>query len=128
VHIQQLTIGKNFTFDLYDQGVSAGNPQPPSGDSTEKIDLNKLLITNETATFFCRVSGRWMELYMRNGDVLMVDRSIETKAGKIVIAAINGEKTVKRLSVADGQMTLTADNQNYSNVKVGDFDDSMIWG
>ena len=128
MHIQQLTIGKNFTFDLYDQGVSAGNPQPQSGDSSEKIDLNKLLITNETATFFCRVSGRWMELYMRNGDVLMVDRSIETKAGKIVIAAINGEKTVKRLSVADGQMTLTADNQNYSDVKVGDFDDSMIWG
>ena len=128
MHIQQLTIGKNFTFDLYDQGVSAGNPQPPSGDSTEKIDLNKLLITNETATFFCRVSGRSMEPHMRNGDVLMVDRSIEPKAGKIVIAVINGEMTVKRLSVVDGQMTLTADNPNYPDVKVGDFDESMIWG
>ena len=49
---------------------------------------------------------------MRDGDVLVVDKSIEPKAGKVVIAAINGEMTVKRLSVIDGQMTLTADNPN----------------
>ena len=128
MQLQQVTVGKNLTFDLYDQGVSAGNPQPQSGDSSEKIDLNELLITNETATVFCRVSGRSMEPHMRDGDVLMVDRSIEPKAGKIVIAAINGEMTVKRLSVVDGQVTLTSDNPYYSDVKVGDFDESMIWG
>ena len=128
VQLQQVTIGKNLTFDLYDQGVSAGNPQPPSGDSSEKIDLNKQLITNETATIFCRVSGRSTEPHMRDGDVLMVDKSIEPKVGKVVIAAINGEMTVKRMSVVDGQMTLTADNPYYSDMKVGDFDESMIWG
>ena len=128
MQLQQVTIGKNLTFDLYDQGVSAGNPQPPSGDSSEKIDLNKQLITNETATIFCRVSSRSMEPHMRDGDVLMVDKSIEPKVGKVVIAAINGEMTVKRMSVVDGQMTLTADNPYYSDMKVGDFDESMIWG
>ena len=126
--LKQVTNGKNLTFDLYDQGVSAGNPQPPSGDSSEKIDLNKLLITNEIATFFCRVSGRSMEPHMRDGDVLMVDKSIEPKVGKVVIAAINGEMTVKRLSVVDGQMRLTADNTYYSGANVGDFDASMICG
>ena len=65
---------------------------------------------------------------MRNGGVLMVDKSIEPKVGKVVIAAINGEMTVKRLSVVDSQMTLTADNLNYLDVKVSDFDESMIWG
>ena len=125
---QQVTIGKNLTFDLYDQGVSAGNPQPPFGESAEKIDLNELLITNEIATFFCRVSGRSMEPYMRDGDVLMVDKSIEPKVGKVVIAAINGEMTVKRLSVVDGHMTLTADNPYYSDMKIGDFDEPVIWG
>ena len=65
---------------------------------------------------------------MRDGDVLMVDKSIEPKVGKVVIAAINGEMTVKRMSVVDGQMTLTADNLYYSDMKVGDFDESMIWG
>ena len=65
---------------------------------------------------------------MRDGDVLMVDKSIEPKVGKVVIAMINGEITVKRLSVIDGQMTLTADNPYYSDVKVGVFDESVIWG
>ena len=128
MQLQQVTIGKNLTFDLYDQGVSAGNPQPPFGESSEKIDLNELLITNEIATFFCRVSGRSMEPHMKDCDVLMAVKSIDTKVGKVVIAAINGEMTLKRLSVDDGQMTLTADNLNYPDVKVGDFDESMIWG
>ena len=127
MQLQQVSIGKDLTFDLYDQGASASNPQPPFGESSEKIDLNELLITNEIATFFCRVSGRSMEPHMRDGDVLMVDKSIEPKAGKVVIAAINGEMTVKRLSVVDGQMRLTADNPNYNDLKVGDFDESMIW-
>ena len=65
---------------------------------------------------------------MRDGDILMVDKSIEPKVGKVVIAAINDEMTVKRLSVVDGQMTLTADNPNYPDVKVSDFDESTIWG
>ena len=65
---------------------------------------------------------------MHDVDVLMVDKSIEPKVCKVVIAAINGEMTVKRISVVDGQMTLTADNPYYSDVKVGDFDESMIWG
>ena len=113
--LQQVTIGTIRTFDLYNQGVSAGNPQPTFGESAEKINLNELLIPNEIATFFCRVSGRSMEPHMRDGDVLMVDKSIEPKAGKIVIAAINRE------------MTLTSGNPNYPDVRFGDFDESMIW-
>ena len=68
-----------------------------------------------------------MEPHMRDGDILMADKSIEPKFSKVVIAAINGEMTVKRLSEVDGQLTLTADNPNYPDVKVGDFDESMIW-
>ena len=128
MQLQQVTIGKNRTFVLYDQGVSSGKPQPPFGESAEKIHLNELLITNEIATFFCRVSGLSLEPHMRDGDILMADKSIEPKISKVVIAAINGEMTVKRLSEVDGQLTLTADNPNYPDVKVGDFDESMIWG
>jgi len=69
-----------------------------------------------------------MEPHMRNGDILMVDISIEQMVGKVVIASINGEMTVKRLSEVGGQLTLTADNPNYPDVNVGEFDESMIWG
>ena len=69
-----------------------------------------------------------MEQHMRDGDILMVDKSIEPKVGKVEIAAINCEMTVKRLSEVDGQLTLTADNPNNPDLKVGDCDVSMIWG
>ena len=126
MQLQLVTIRTNRTFDFYDLGVCAAPPQPQFGESFEKIDFNKLIITNEIATVFCCVSGRSMEPNMRNGGVLMVDKSIEPKVGKVVIAAINGEMTVKRLSVVDGQMTLTADNPNYPDVKVSEFDESII--
>ena len=57
---------------------------------------------------------------------LVVDKSIEPKDGNVVIAAINGEITVKGLSVVDSKMTLTADKPNYHDVKFGDFDESII--
>ena len=85
-------------------------------------------MTNEIATFFSLVSGQSMEPHMRDGDILMVDKSIEPKVGKVVIAAINCEMTVKRLSEVDGQLTLTADNPNNPDSMVGDCDVSMIWG
>ena len=69
-----------------------------------------------------------MEPNMRDGDILMVDKSIETKIGMVVIAAINFEMTVKRLSEVDGQLPLTADNPNNPDLMVGDCDVSMIWG
>ena len=69
-----------------------------------------------------------MEPQMRDGDILMVDKSIEPKVGKVAIAAINCEMTVKRLLEVDGQLTLTVHNPNYPDLKVGDCDVSMIWG
>ena len=56
----------------------------------------------------------------------MVNRSVLPKVGKIVLADVNGEVIVKRLSKVDGQMTLTTDNPNYPDVKYGDFNESMI--
>ena len=124
----QVTRGTEVVFDLFDEGVSAGSPQPPFGQSTQKVNLNDLLTVNEVATFFCRVSGRSMEPTMRDGDILMVDKSIEPKINSVVIAAVNGEMTVKRLTEVNGNLALTADNPKYPTVNVEDFDESMIWG
>ena len=66
--------------------------------------------------------------HIKKMDILMVNRSVLPKVGKIVLADVNGEVIVKRLPKVDGQMTLTADNPNYPDVKVGDFNESMIWG
>ena len=86
------------------------------------------LSSNGIVLFYIRISNQSMEPTIRKMDILMVNRSVLPKVGKIVLADVNGEVIVKRLSKVDGQMTLTADNPNYPDVKVGDFNELMIWG
>ena len=86
------------------------------------------LSANGIVLLYIRISNQSMEPNIRKMDILMVNRSVLPKVGKIVLADVNGEVIVKRLSKVAGQMTLTADNPNYPDVKVGDFDESMIWG
>lgn len=84
--------------DLYGTKVSAGFPSP-AGDFMEgKLDLNDYLIKNPPATFFVRVTGDSMiGAGIHPDDLLVVDRSIDPKSRKIVIAVVDGELTVKRL-------------------------------
>ena len=96
-------------------------------DSINTKLLNKLS-ANGVVMFYIRISNQSMEPNIRNSDILMVNKSVLPKVGNIVVADVNGEVIVKRLSKVDGQMTLTADNPNYPDVKVGDFNESMIWG
>ena len=86
------------------------------------------LSANGIVLLYIRISNQSMEPNIRKMDILMVNRSVLPKVGKIVLADVNGEVIVKRLSKVDGQMTLTTDNPNYPDVKVSDFNESMIWG
>lgn len=65
---------------------------------------------------------------IHSGDILVVDRSLEATNGKIVIAALNGELTVKRLLRQEGRMQLVAENPNYPPLDVTDEYDVVIWG
>ena len=96
-------------------------------DSINTKLLNKLS-ANGVVMFYIRISNQSMEPTIRNSDILMVNKSVLPKVGNIVVADVHGEVIVKRLSTMDDQITLTADNPNYPDVKVGDFDESMIWG
>ena len=96
-------------------------------DSISTKLLHKLS-ANGIVMFYIRISNQSMEPNIKKMDILMVNRSVLPKVGRIVVADVNGEVIIKRLSKVDGQMTLTADNPNYPDVKVGDFDESMIWG
>jgi DNA polymerase V len=63
-----------------------------------------------------------------DGDLLVVDRSIEAKAGKVVIAALNGELTVKRLSRVEDRLRLEAENPTYAPIEFNEGDDVRLWG
>src|SRR4029450_12812182 len=78
--------------------VAAGFPSPADDHLDRDLDLHELLIQHPASTFYVRVGGDWVQgagLY--DGDLLIVDRSLEPKHTDIVIAVLNGELTVKRL-------------------------------
>ncbi|NOR52244.1 MAG: hypothetical protein GQ470_06445, partial [Gammaproteobacteria bacterium] len=65
---------------------------------------------------------------IHSGDLLVVDRSIEPRNNKIVIAAVDGELTVKRLSIKRGKTWLVPENNDFSPIEIKDEQDMVIWG
>ena len=110
-------------------GISAGFPSPADDYIDRMLDLNELLITNPPATFFVRVAGESMiDAGIHDGDILIVDRSLEPQNGKIVIAVVDGELTVKRLVKNNGAYKLVAENPDYPSLEITDETQCEIWG
>ncbi len=109
--------------------VSAGYPSPAQDYSDSKIDLSEMLIRDQVSTFIVRVSGESMRnAGISDGDELIVDRSVEPHDGHVVIAVIDGEMTVKRLSVGSTGVVLKAENPDYPDLHVAELSDFRIWG
>lgn len=114
---------------LYDNKVSAGFPSPAEDYVEKTLDLNELLIKKPAATFFVRVQGHSMVgAGIHHNDILVVDRSLEPVSGKVVICAINGEMTVKRLIQQGKQWLLKAENSDYPDIVLHEELDVVIWG
>lgn len=114
---------------LYSHKVVAGFPSPADDYIEERLDLNEKLIRNKEATFLLVVQGDSMQnIGIKDGDTLIVDRSLEPKDGKIVIAALDGELTVKRLSMKSTGTWLVPENDDYPPILVREESDIVIWG
>jgi len=114
---------------LYLTPVSAGFPSPAEDYLDRALDLNELLISNPAATFYVRASGDSMrDAGIQSGDILVVDRAVEARPGKIVIAAVDGELTVKRLRVKEGRLYLAPENPAYPLLEVSPEASFEIWG
>ena len=120
---------EEYSLPMFASKVSAGFPSPADDFMDTKLDLNSHLIKTPSATFFARVSGESMiNAGIHDGDLLVVDRSIEPQVGKIVIAAIQHELTVKRYVKKDGKVYLAPENENYEPILVSEEDEVHIWG
>jgi len=117
--IVPLNIGKQLRIPLYSSKVEAGFASPADDFVEEYLDLNDLLVKHHEATFFVRVAGPSMiDAGIQPDDILIVDRSLEPKDGKIVIAVVDSEVTVKRLSMKNGQVVLKAENPDYKDIPI----------
>lgn len=109
--------------------VSAGFPSPADDCVEKTLDLNELLIQKPAATFFVRAQGESMlGAGIHPNDILIVDRSLEPAPGKIIICALNGELTVKRLERDGEQWLLRAENPDYPAIFLYDELELVIWG
>jgi len=112
-----------------DQGISAGFPSPAQDFIDLSIDLNKELIQHPASTFFGRVKGNSMiDIGISNGDLLIVDKSLEATDGKIAVCYVDGEFTVKRLKVEKDCYWLLPENESYKPIKVTAENDFIVWG
>ncbi|MFL2608136.1 MAG: LexA family protein [Flavobacteriaceae bacterium] len=114
---------------LINAGISAGFPSPAGDFKQERISLDKELIKNKEATFFARVSGESMiNAGLEDGDLIVIDRSLEPTNNKIAVCFIDGEFTVKRLQVKKNKIWLKPENTNYKAIEVNDDNELIIWG
>lgn len=111
------------------EGVKAGFPSPADDYIEKLLDLNELMISHPAATFFVRAEGCSMEgAGIFSGDILVVDRSLEAVSGKIIIAVVNGEFTVKRLVKRKEALFLEAENPRYKPIQITPDLDFLVWG
>ncbi len=127
--IQPADTSTELKLPMAEAACPAGFPSPAEDYMEERLDLNEHLIDNPAATFFVRVSGASMvDAGIHNGDILIVDRSLEPSEGEIVIAVLDGQLAVKRLVKEKGEFYLFSENDDYENLKINPESDFRIWG
>jgi DNA polymerase V len=109
--------------------VCAGFPNPADDYVQTGIDLNELLVKHPASTFFIRVKGESMiGAEIHDGDVIMVDRSLKSYDGAIILALLNGEFTVKRYKKTGDYIELLPENKRFRAIRVSPDDDFEVWG
>jgi DNA polymerase V len=129
VAIERANPATHMPLPLFSHKVIAGSPAPADDNVEYALDLNEQLIKRPETTFLLKVQGDSMKkVGIYNGDILVVDRSLEPTDGRVVIAALDGELTVKRLSIKSTGMWLVPENDHYLPIPVRENSDMVIWG
>lgn len=109
--------------------IKAGFPSPADDFLEQPLDLNRALIHNPASTFFVRVEGDSMAgAGIDDGDLLVVDRSVEPSEGRIAICFVDGEFTVKRLGREGSMWLLLPSNPKYRPIRIAEGEELVIWG
>ena len=112
--------------------IKAGFPSPAADYLQESLDFNRDLIKHPEATFYGRVDGDSMiDAGICDGDIAVIDRSVEPMNGDVVGGYVNGEFTIKFLDLThtkDGYIELRPANENYQPIRINEFDEFEVWG
>ena len=114
---------------LAEEGISAGFPSPADDFKEVRISLDKELVKNKEATFYARVDGDSMiGAGLEDGDLLVIDRSLNPENGKIAVCLVDGEFTVKRIKKEKNKLYLKPENKKYKPIELKEENELIIWG
>ena len=117
---------------LLSPGIRAGFPSPAEDYMRESLDFNRDLIRHPEATFYGKVEGDSMEdAGINNGDIAVIDRSVEPQHGDVVVGYVNGEFTIKFLDLThreEGYIELRPANKNYQPIRIDEITKFEVWG
>jgi DNA polymerase V len=114
---------------LLEEGISAGFPSPADDFKEIRISLDKELVGNQDSTFYARVNGNSMEgAGLSDGDLIVIDRSLNPENNKIAVCFIDGEFTVKRIKIIRNKLYLKPENKDYKEIEIKEDNELLIWG
>ena len=114
---------------LAEEGISAGFPSPADDFKETRISLDRELVKNREATFYARVDGDSMiGAGLEDGDLLVIDRSLNPENGKIAVCLVDGEFTVKRIKKEKNKLYLKPENKKYKPIELKEENELVIWG
>lgn len=110
-------------------GIKAGFPSPAADFDENKISLDNVLVKNKEATFYAKANGNSMiGAGIDDGNILVIDRSLEPQNNKIAVCFLDGEFTVKRIKLENEEVCLMPENSNYKPIKISEENNLIIWG
>lgn len=129
LEIKKIEDNSDLSLQMFESRIQAGFPSPVQGAFADSVDLNHELISNPAATFCARVIGDSMvDSGINEGDMLIIDRSIDPHDGDIAVCFIDGDFTVKRIIIDDKGLSLVPANRKYPVIRVPEDSNFIIWG
>ena len=119
----------NLEMPYISSGIKAGFPSPAADFDGSRISIDQIVVKNAVATFYAKANGHSMSgAGIDDGDILVIDKSIEPQDGKIAVCFIDGEFTVKRIKVQENSLLLLPENKLFEPIEVTQENDFIIWG
>jgi DNA polymerase V len=129
IEIYQVDHTSKISLPMAGESIHAGFPSPAQDYMLDSIDLNKECIRHPATTFYGRVVGDSMEdAGVHEGDILVIDKSLEPSDGKMAVCFIDGEFTLKTIFMKDNAILLVPANPQYPTIRVTEDNDFQIWG
>lgn len=129
VTIHPASLKTSFEIPFPDTSIQAGYPSPADDYIAAPIDLNRELIAHPASTFLGRIRGDSMiDAGIYDGDLVVVDKSLNPKTGQIAVCFVNGEFTIKYIKIQKKSILLIPANKEFNPIRVTPDNDFVIWG